>query len=138
MTANSSRWLSGGCNCGKVAYRVADSFEYAQNCHCSGCRKATGSAFKPFGGIRIEQLELLGDRDELLLVGGSVDHDVRCKSCGAFLYSVVRDGSYVHVAFGSLNDLPTRRPDGHIFVGSKALWHEITDELPQFDAFPTG
>ena len=43
--------LNGGCECGAVRYRVADEFLYASNCHCSRCRAATGSAFKPFAGI---------------------------------------------------------------------------------------
>lgn len=136
MNNSSPRWLSGDCNCGRVRFRVRDTFEYAQNCHCSGCRKATGSAFKSFAGIKIDQFELLVSTDELMLIGGPVDHDVRCATCGAYLYSVVRDGAYVHVALGSLNDPPTRRPDSHIFVGSKAPWHEITDDLPQFDELP--
>jgi hypothetical protein len=33
---------------------------------------------------------------------------------------------------GSLVDPPSIRPEAHIFVGSKAEWHEITDDLPQF------
>jgi hypothetical protein len=45
----------------------------------------------------------------------------------------VRDGAYVHVALGSLVDAPTLRPTKHIFVGSKAPWFEITDDLPRFD-----
>jgi hypothetical protein len=36
---------------------------------------------------------------------------------------------------GSLIDEPTIRPSGHIFVGSKAPWFEITDELPQSDEY---
>jgi hypothetical protein len=44
----------------------------------------------------------------------------------------------VHVAMGTLVDAPSIRPDKHIFVGSKAAWYEITDGLPQFDAFPDG
>jgi hypothetical protein len=43
----------------------------------------------------------------------------------------VRDGEYVHVAMGSLVDEPSVRPAEHIFVGSKAPWFEITDDLPQ-------
>jgi hypothetical protein len=39
----------------------------------------------------------------------------------------------VHVALGSLVDAPSIRPMAHIFVGSKAPWFEITDELPQFE-----
>ncbi|MBE7158957.1 MAG: GFA family protein, partial [Rhodospirillales bacterium] len=52
------RLLSGACLCGRMAYEVADAFEYAMNCHCSQCRRATGSAFKPFAGIRAELLSL--------------------------------------------------------------------------------
>ena len=47
------------------------------------------------------------------------------------LFSVVRDGEYVHVAMGSLVDDPSIRPAEHIYVGSKAPWFEITDDLPQ-------
>jgi hypothetical protein len=32
---------------------------------------------------------------------------------------------------GSLDDEPSIRPTEHIFVGSKAPWFEITDDLPQ-------
>jgi hypothetical protein len=53
--------------------------------------------------------------------------------CGSFLYSVVRDGKWVHVTLGSLDDAPSRLPDHHIFVGSKAPWEQICDDLPQFD-----
>jgi hypothetical protein len=49
----------------------------------------------------------------------------------------VRDGAYVHVAMGSLRDVPSIRPSEHIFVGSKAPWFEITDDLPQFDEYAT-
>lgn len=48
------------------------------------------------------------------------------------LYSVVRDGAFVHVAMGTLVDAPSIRPSGHIFVGSKAPWFSITDDLPQY------
>jgi hypothetical protein len=45
----------------------------------------------------------------------------------------VRDGQWVHVALGSLADAPSIRPSAHIFVGSKAPWYTITDDLPQFE-----
>ena len=50
---------------------------------------------------------------------------------GSRVISVVRDGKYIHVALGSLRDEPSIRPAEHIFVGSKAPWFEITDDLPQ-------
>jgi hypothetical protein len=125
--------LTGGCQCGAVRYTVADEFVYAANCHCSGCRKATGSAFKAFGGIEREKLEITDGLDDLFIVGEKDANDTRCRVCGSFLFSVVRDGAFVHVAMGSLVDTPSIRPTEHIFVGSKAPWFEITDDLPQFD-----
>lgn len=124
--------LAGRCECGAVRYRVADAFLYASNCHCSRCRAATGSAFKAFAGIERENFELTAGRDRLLVVGEDEAHDSRCGACGSLLYSVVREGAFVHVAMGSLVDAPAIKPTEHIFVGSKAPWFEITDDLPQF------
>src|ERR1700761_3689416 len=130
--------LAGKCFCGAVVYAMADEFRYAAYCHCSNCRRTTGSAFKPFAGIERDKLALTAGQDELLIVGDAQGNDTHCKRCGSLLYSVVRDGAYVHVAMGPLVDAPTIRPDKHIFVGSKASWHDITDDLPQYEAFPTG
>ena len=129
----SARLLDGRCECGAVRYRVEDAFLYASNCHCARCRAATGSAFKAFAGIEREKLELTARADALLIVGEEDANDTRCRACGSLLFSVVRDGAYVHVAMGSLVDAPGMRPTKHIFVGSKAPWFEITDDLPQFD-----
>jgi len=67
------------------------------------------------------------------MFGEKNGHDAHCKVCGSLLYSVVRDGAYVHVAMGTLVDDPTIRPTEHIFAGSKAPWFTITDDLPQYD-----
>jgi hypothetical protein len=129
--------LGGRCECGAVRYRVADAFRYAANCHCSQCRAATGSAFKSFAGIERDKLELTDGLDSLLVFGEDDLNHTRCGVCGSFLFSVVRDGAYVHVAMGSLVDAPSIRPTHHIFVGSKAPWFEITDSLPQFEEHAT-
>jgi len=124
--------LAGRCLCGAVNYEVADEFVYAANCHCSNCRRATGSAFKPFAGIGHHKLCITNGADKLMIFGDEHGCDTRCKVCGAFLYSVVRDGTFVHIAMGTLVDSPSIRPTGHIFVGSKAPWFTITDDLPQY------
>jgi hypothetical protein len=135
-TAN-VRILAGACYCRAVRYEVADGFTYALNCHCSNCRRTTGSAFKPFAGIPREQLRVVHGADELLIYGGDAAHNAHCRHCGSLLYSVVRDGAFVHVAMGTLCDAPTIRPSAHIFVGSKAPWYAITDDLPQYQEHVT-
>lgn len=128
--------LTGTCLRGSVTYAVDDAFEYAMNCHCSQCRRSTGSVFKPLAGIATSRLRLTSGDGNVLLYGDEVGHDLHCGACGSLLYSLVREGRYVHVAMDTLVDEPSIRPSMHIFVGSKARWFEITDGLPQFDRLP--
>ena len=50
------------------------------------------------------------------------------------LHLVDRDRGFAIIPFGSLDDDVGVQPQRHIFVGSKAPWFEITDDLPQFEA----
>ena len=129
------RRLIGQCLCRAVAFEVTDDFAYALNCHCSNCRRATGSAFKPLAGIAADQLSLIRGSELLLIYGDESAHDLHCKRCGSLLYSLVREGQYVHVPLGVLEGDVGIRPTHHIFVGSKAPWFEITDDLPQYAEF---
>ena len=70
---------------------------------------------------------LIGDADAL--------HAMRCGECGSLLYWTARGGTHVRVAYGSLVDEPALKPTAHIFVGSKAPWYEILDDLPQHDEY---
>jgi hypothetical protein len=100
-----------------VRYGVPNAFLYAANRHCSNCRAGTGSAFKPFVGLERDKLEVVEGAETLLVWGDDNEKHTRCGICG------------------SLIDEPTIRPSEHIFVGSKAPWFEITDELPQSDEY---
>lgn len=93
------------------------------------------TAFKSFAGIERHKLEITEGLDDVAVFGEEDLNDTRCAACASFLFSVVRDGAYVHVAMGSLVDVPSIRPTEHIFVGSKAPWFEITDDLPQNDEY---
>src|SRR5262245_19808306 len=132
LEESNARILAGECYCRALRYEVADEFSYALNCHCGSCRRTTGAAFKPFAGIEREKFHLVAGEDQRMIYGDEATHDAHCRRCGSLLYSVVRDGKWVHVAMGTLVDAPTIRPAAHIFVGSKAPWYEITDALPQY------
>lgn len=129
--------LKGACYCRAIQYEVADEFEYALNCHCSNCRRTTGAAFKPFAGIERAKFRVATGAHRLLIYGEEDANNTHCGLCGSLLFSVVRDGAFVHVPLGTLLDAPSIRPTAHIFVGSKAPWFDITDDLPQYEEFPS-
>ena len=79
---------------------------------------------------------------DLSIVIGDVDgnHERRCGKCFSLLYWTAHhhERAWVRVPYGSLIDEPTLKPTAHMFVGSKAPWYEILDDLPQHDAYPWG
>ena len=127
--------LVGKCLCGRVRYTVEGPFLYAGYCHCSRCRAASGSAFSAFAGIEKDKLRVTDGEDSITLFERGPDNS-RCQLCGSPLFALVRAGRFFHVRMGTLVDDPGIRPMFHIFVGSKAPWHEITDSLPQYAELP--
>jgi hypothetical protein len=96
----------------------------------------TGAAFFTAGRIARDKL-MVTQGAESLLVDGDPDstYEVRCSECYSLLYWTSRDNHF-GVAYGTLIDAPTLKPRYHQFVGSKAQWYEILDDLPQHDARP--
>ena len=129
--------LRGRCGCNAVAFEVADGFVAAFNCHCSNCRATTGSAFLPWGEIEREKLRVTKGADEVRVLGDPDGlHEVRCGACCSLLYWTARDGASVRIPYGTLVDEPALKPTAHMFVGSKAAWYEIHDDLRQHDEYP--
>jgi hypothetical protein len=128
--------LRGRCACNAVAYEVSDEFVTSFNCHCSRCRAATGSAFRPWGEIEPEKLRVTKGEDVLILSGDRDGrHALRCGRCFSLLYWTGYEAR-IRVPYGTLIDEPAVKPTGHIYVGSKAPWYEILDDLPQYDEDP--
>lgn len=117
--------------------QVADEFTAAYNCHCSNCRAWTGSAFMPWGEVDRAKLRLTRGAESLRLLGdpGAI-HEAHCAECLSLVYWIAPDRAHVRIPYGTLIDEPTRTPGAHMFVGSKAAWFEILDDLPQHDEYP--
>jgi hypothetical protein len=133
-----SRVLSGGCLCGRVQYRITGDLFMAAYCHCSMCRKAHGSAFRPRALVRAEQFQWLQGEEWVADYCSSPGaHRMFCRNCGSPL--IARSDEYptmYNLALGTLDDDPGIRATEHWHVASKAPWFEITDDLPQHLEFP--
>jgi hypothetical protein len=125
--------ITGGCLCGGVRYEIRGPFLRAGHCHCSRCRRHSGAAVLTQGRARREDFTLLSGA-ELIRVfrpdGGSVK--AFCSVCGSSLFGGTwPDGLEVSIRLGSVDGDPGIRPQFHTFVDSKAVWDEITDDLPR-------
>ena len=130
--------VKGSCLCGGIRYEIDGRIGPALNCHCSMCRKVTGSAYRarvafPSRSFRWTAGENLLSR----YVSSKGTRRTFCSVCGLPLISLFDDNpDTIGLAMGTLDDDPGVRPALHVFVGSKAEWFEISDELPRYDALP--
>jgi hypothetical protein len=127
----------GSCLCGAVAYEIEAPLGAIVYCHCQRCRKAGGSAFAtnvvvPASGFRYTRRDTL----KAFRTDAAVTREF-CGNCGSAILSK-RDAQpdIVRVRVGTLDTALESSPSAHIFVGSKAEWYEIRDELPQHTERP--
>ena len=121
-----------------MRYEVDGPLTDVGNCHCSMCRRFHGAAFASYAKVSAKAFRWLTG-EELLAVHESSPGIgwAFCRVCGSSLGLPSR-GKLSGLALGTLDKDPGVRPTYHMFVGSKAAWHDITDTLPQYEAWPPG
>ena len=126
--------LSGACNCGAVAFDIDADVSDVYVCHCSICRKWTGSNGVAVIVIANDTLTWRRGRDQVRSWSkpGADWHSAFCGTCGSAL-PVANDDERMAVPAGLLDDPQGRLSvAAHIWVGSKAGWDEIGDDGRQF------
>ncbi|NTS76794.1 GFA family protein [Catenovulum sp. SM1970] len=130
----------GSCQCGAIEYTLAGGIDSIIHCHCSRCRKATGSAYATNGFINAEDLNLT-DKQQALTVYQSSEGKRKyfCKICGSPIYSAndKSPGRY-RLRLGSLDTDISERPISHNFVTYKANWEDLDAKLPRYQAHEPG
>ena len=131
--------LEGACLCRAVRFRLTGEILGFQYCHCSRCRRFTGSAHAANLFVLPADLEWLAGED---WIGSySLDGDppfptAFCKRCGSGLPHMSSRGTAWVVPAGGLDDDPGMTPTRSIYWGSRAPWYREVSELPKSEALP--
>ena len=136
MTNNT---LTGTCLCGSVAYEITGNLGIFQYCHCSRCRKFTGSAFAANMLVAPDNFRWLKGADHVRRhEHESARHFATsfCSRCGSSLPWLAKSGRSVVVPAGTLDDDPELRPFQNVFKASQASWFVDPDTLPTHDELP--
>lgn len=129
--------ILGSCLCGAVAFEVRGPIHLLSHCHCSMCRKFSGSAFLTFARAPRERFMWTRGEDKVRTYESSPGAmRCFCNTCGSAL-PVTRPGlGNALIPAGGLDSDPRIRPSVHIFVADRAPWFELSDDLPRFDSWP--
>lgn len=131
--------LTGGCLCEGVRFEVEPPLLRANHCHCTRCRKHSGTAVCTQARVWKEQFRLLCGED-LIRVYGTGEGAVKafCTNCGSSLFGGHwPKGRQVSIRLGAFDGEPGIAPQFHTWVSSRAPWDEIRDDLVQYEGeFP--
>jgi hypothetical protein len=129
--------VRGSCLCGAVGYEAHLPFVRFVNCHCSRCRKATGSACAANAAVGPDAFRWTrgeGDVGRYDLPEARSFATSFCRRCGSPLPHLTRSGREVIIPGGSLDEDPGVKPSGHVHWGSRASWLPApASDLPTSD-----
>lgn len=129
----------GQCLCGEVNIKINGPIKDIIHCHCSLCRKSSGTAYATNGFVARNDLEVSNAEAlmEYVFKPGRVRHF--CRHCGSPVFSSNQDDpNRVRIRLGILDSEIVERPISHNFVSSKANWEELDAQLPRYDGFEPG
>jgi hypothetical protein len=130
----------GSCLCGEVNYEITGNLGIFQYCHCSRCRKFTGSAHASNLLVSPDQFRWVSGES---LVGSYSPKETKhfatafCKQCGSSLPWHAKSGKAVVIPAGTLDTTLSIKPFQNIFCASKASWYKAASELPEYDELPS-
>jgi hypothetical protein len=130
--------LEGGCFCGEVRYRAQSVFDSGY-CHCSMCRRFTGSPALSWFSVPEHHFALVHGTPKGFR---SSEHFTRnfCPICGTHVFG--RDSRVpspkvefrlVSVGIGTLDNPNLVRPQLHEWWADRVCWFSDHDSLPRFE-----
>ena len=130
--------LKGSCLCGAVKYEVSGEPTRFYHCHCSRCRKATGTGHASNLFLQPGTLTWLSGEEQIRAF--KVPEAKRftnhfCATCGSRLPRQIKDTDVVMIPSGSLDDDAPIKPQARVFAGSSASWSCTGDALPVYSEY---
>lgn len=130
--------LSGSCLCGSVRYTATGEAQKFYHCHCSRCRKATGTGHA--SNLFLKGTITWHSGEDLIKTFKVPDAErftnTFCSTCGGRVPRFIEQYGMVFIPAGSLDDEPGLAPQAHIFMGSSASWSCHEAQVAEFDAYP--
>ncbi|WP_434940221.1 GFA family protein [Shewanella sp. HL-SH8] len=130
----------GKCLCGEVSITIKGEISDIIHCHCSLCRKNSGTAFATNGFINAADFDIVSGKNSLSIFSFKPGRNRHfCSYCGSPVYSSnEQDPQRYRIRLGILDTDIIERPISHNFVSSKANWEVLDAQLPRYDAFEPG
>lgn len=129
---------TGSCLCGATKFELTGEFKKFFLCHCSRCRKTSGSAHCANLFAPGAKLNWLKGEDKVSFYQHPETNFGRnfCSICSSLLPRYVEKSDLVVTPAGCLDTPVDIEPQAHIFIGSKGNWDGVLNNAHQFEKMP--
>ncbi|MHA4836890.1 GFA family protein [Sphingopyxis sp. MSC1_008] len=133
-----TRTITGACLCGGASFEIVGEFDAFYLCHCSRCRKGSGSAHGANLFSATAKLNWLSGQDKVKSYRLPATRHQRdfCSECGSGLPREVMQGAMLVVPAGSIDSAIDIRPTAHICCDSRAGWDADLETVPKIGGLP--
>ena len=132
-----ARRVTGGCLCGGVRYEYEGELGSAGYCHCSDCRRISGSAFGVSVAAAAAEFRIVKGAPRAFTKAGDSGRPVTryfCPDCGSPLYTLPPlHPDMVFIKAGSLDDPRLVAPNREAWTASRVSWAEIAPGLTRYE-----
>jgi hypothetical protein len=131
--------IRGTCLCGAVRFEIDRAAGPFELCHCTRCRKSSGSAYLAGLGVRVADFRFVQGPEHIAHFALPVRRQPPpyarpfCRICGSPTPVANPRGEWTEIPAGLLDDDPEIRPDRHIFTEHRAPWTPSGDGLPELE-----
>lgn len=126
-----------GCLCGQAEFEIVGEIPNLYQCHCSLCRKQSGSTSNTATIIESKNFRWLTGQENIS--SWVKDNGFRsdfCSKCGAPVPNPLGNAPYYWVPAGLLSEKVKSTIVAHLHVGSKASWDGISLPGKQYETMP--
>ncbi|MCV2885915.1 GFA family protein [Aestuariibacter sp. AA17] len=129
--------ITGSCLCGTVNITIDGEITDIIHCHCSKCRKNSGTAYATNGFINRSEFTVQAGEEALhFYQANERTRRYFCKHCASPVYSEnSQDQLRLRIRLGIIDSEIPFRPTSHNFLGSKANWDDLDANLPRYEEF---
>jgi hypothetical protein len=126
---------TGSCLCGAIQFELNGVISEPIYCHCSRCRKSSGSAYATNGFVNVSELEITDIKNALKYYESSEGkRKYFCSTCGSPIYSSNSEKpDKLRIRLGVIDSDIVERPISHNFITSKGNWEEFDATLPMYE-----
>lgn len=129
--------MKGECLCGAVKFEIREPVPNIYQCHCSECRKATGSSANAATLVYMENFRWLDGEDKISSYRKQSGYrNDFCSVCGSSVPNTLWDTNLVWIPAGLLEESNELKIAVHIFMNSQAAWEKASNAAKKYAETP--